>query len=89
MNRENPEQMAERYALSDGESPSTAVYFAVSDTENCSPIDLPPLAETIDPDGLDKLLADDTGSSEATLEYYGYEVIVTCEEIRVRELDDQ
>lgn len=89
MNKEERERMAKRYTLSEGESPSTGVYFAISEIENCSPIDLPPLAETIDPDGLDKLLTGDTGSSEATLEYYGYELTVTREEILVKELDDE
>lgn len=53
---------------------SQAVIMAVADAEGVDPVDLPPLAEAIDPDALDQLLSGDEG--QVRFNYNGYGVTV-------------
>lgn len=80
--------MDQRYTLDADEPPSEGVYSVVAVMEDCSALDLPPLAETIDPDALDSLLKGNSGSEEVSFHYCGYEVTATSDEIRVQEADN-
>lgn len=88
MSRDDPGQPTRRYALDAGEPPSRGVYTAVAETRGCSPLDIPPLAETIDPDALDALLTGDNSTDAVAFEYCGYEVQVTPGEVRVAAVED-
>jgi hypothetical protein len=79
--------MSLTYELDDDEEPSDGVYAAVAEASERSPMDLPPLARTVDPDALDALLTDRPGASEVTLEYGGYQVTVTAAAVHLEPLD--
>lgn len=80
------EQMAHRYTLGPDEAPSNGVYTAVAEMEACSPLDLTPLAETIDPDALDTILTDHAQKHgiQTTFHYCQYEVVASPGEIHVQ-----
>lgn len=71
------------------ESPSTAVFSAIAEQEDRSPVELTPLATVIDPDALDNLLATDTETPQVSFEYCGYTVTVTSETVQLQKLDKQ
>lgn len=48
--------MGRQYTSDESEAPSEGVYSVVAAIEDRSPPDLPPLAESTDPDALDALL---------------------------------
>lgn len=75
--------MTTTYTLDDEEAPSDGVYAAVAAVDDRSPLDLPPLARTVDPDALDALLADESGTREITFEYAEYLVTAAPDEIEV------
>lgn len=81
-------QMTERYVLDVDERPSEGIVSVVAVFENCSPLELTPLARVTDPDALDALLVRDGGVTEVTLEYEGYEVTATPEEIRAEKIEN-
>jgi hypothetical protein len=57
------------------QSPSEAVLYKIAEQEDVQPEDLnPPLFEVVDPDALDELFREDTGS--VSFEYHGYLVTV-------------
>lgn len=60
------------------------MYAVVAELEGCSPLDLPPLADTSNPDTLDALLADDRGTTEVSFRYCAYAIVATPDEIRVQ-----
>ena len=66
--------------------PSTAVVLAVADAAGVEPTRLAPLAEAVDPDGLDALFeADGKAPDNVTFQYQGYVVhVYDCGTIRVR-----
>ncbi|WP_049892821.1 HalOD1 output domain-containing protein, partial [Natronococcus jeotgali] len=72
--------MDQKNILDKQEFPSAGVYTVVAAIENCTPLDLPPLAEVIDPDALDALLTEDTRTDEVSFKYCGYTVTVTSDE---------
>lgn len=77
-----------RYERRDDDVPSEAVVDAVAASQNRSPLDLPPLAGSIDPDGLDLLCGGGRGERSAvtlSFEYSGRRVTVTPDEIRIWE----
>lgn len=76
------------YSLDSDEKPSAGVWSVIAAIENCSPLDLPPLAEATNPDALDTLLANSNGSEQLSFEYYGYEVTVTSDTVCVQPLED-
>lgn len=85
MARTDREGRRHRVPLTEDVGPSRATYLAVARARDCDPLDLPPLAATIDPDGLDALV-DGSPATEgvvATFEYAGCSVTVTDEEARV------
>lgn len=66
------------YELAPEQLPSEAVYRTVAAATNTEPLELPPLAETIDTDALDRLHgpgATDTGAN-TTFAYGGLHVTV-------------
>ena len=77
--------MGQQYTLDGSEARSEGVYSVVAAIEDCSPLDLLPLAESIDPDALDTLLTGDTDTNQVSFEYYGYLVTATPREIHVQE----
>jgi hypothetical protein len=79
--------MAHQYTLGADETHSEGVYNVVAMAKDCSPLELPPLAETIDPDALDALLAGST--ARISFRYCGYEVVATGDEIQVQTVDSQ
>lgn len=83
------EEILERYTLGDDEPPSQGVYSGVATLEDSSPLDLAPLAEAVDPDALDALLAGETRQIRVILQYCGYEIAVTADEVRVKESGDE
>lgn len=86
---DNQQSMGHRYELDHDEPPSMGVVDAVSAVENRPPLDLPPLAEAINPDALARLFAGGAESIRVSFRYCGYEVTVTSEEVRVRGLDTE
>ena len=67
-------------------TPTEAVVTAVAESTGRSPLEIDPLARTIDPDALDDLIhsADRTGSSvTVSFEYCDRRVTVTPSEVRV------
>lgn len=62
-----------------GATPVTAVVTAVADLNECDPLTLPPLYESVDPESLNELF-DPEGSNAVdrlTFHYCGYEVVLT------------
>ena len=90
MNKSNQSnsQMTQEYTLATDENPSTGVWSVVSVMENCSPLDLPPLAEATDPDALDSLLVTDSGTEQLSFQYCGYEVTATSDTVHVQPLGE-
>ncbi len=76
------------YELTDGESVSNGVSAAVAAFEGVSETDLTPLAESIDPDALNRLLAEESETNYVTFGYAGYEITATAESIRIDEPTD-
>lgn len=85
MSKQANSPLVQDYTLDADESPSQGVYSVVAAVENCSPLDLEPLAKTTDPDALDALLTGDTRADRIEFEYCGYEVTATPDEICVRD----
>lgn len=79
-------QMTERYVLDANELPSEGIVSMVAVFENRSPLKLTPLGRVTDPEALDALLTRDGGTNQVTLEYEGYEVTATADEIRTEKL---
>lgn len=62
-------------------SPCDVIFERIADRESVDPLDLEPLAETIDPDALDSLVGDgarEENGLEITFAYHGYDVTVTA-----------
>ena len=69
---------AETATAHDGLEPSTRLVLAVADRTGNSIEELPVLHETIDPEALDRLAADEEAASvEVRFEYAGFDVTVT------------
>lgn len=77
-------RMTQQYTLDGDETPSEGVYSAVAAVKECSPLELPPLAETIDPDALDTALTNERQPAEISLRYCAYAVDVTPDEVHVQ-----
>lgn len=74
-----------RYSIAVDETVCEAVYTAVATVEACSALDLDPLGESVDPDALNALFPVDGRNEQChlTLQYCGYELHVTGDEITV------
>ena len=70
-----------RYVLGENESPSNGVITSLAAVKGCTPLELEPLGEIIDPDALDALVRE--RSVEVTFLYAGWLVTVTGEEIEI------
>lgn len=69
---------------------STRVIEAVARREDISPASLqPPLYEVIDPDALDEIFRSAHDRTRVIVEYYGYEIEVTPDFVRIRGTDDE
>lgn len=82
-------QLLQRYRLGADESPSKGVYTVVATVANCSPLDLTPLADAVDPDALDALVTDANEPNHISFTYCGYEITVTDAEVRVLESENE
>lgn len=60
-------------------APSVAVIEAVGAVSNSEPTDLPPLAETIDPDALDSLFSSPASTGRVVFRYAEYTVAVSAD----------
>lgn len=80
-----------QYELDDeDEPPSKALISTVSAVADEPPMELPPLADCIDPDALDRLFAHgDVTHRRVTFVYAGYRVTVTEDTVRVEEPTDE
>lgn len=85
MSQQNQSRMVQQYTLDEDEAPSEGVYTVVAAVENCSPLDLTPLAKATDPDALDALFTAENGTDHVSFEYCGYAVTATSDKIRVEE----
>lgn len=65
--------------------PSQAVITAISELTESSPLDLPPLSESVSADGLDLLFESPVTSLTVSFEYVGYDVTVTTDRVRITE----
>lgn len=76
-----------RYEFDDDpERTSEEVVSVVSAVDGTDPMDLPPLAETIDPDALDALFdRENAADRRLTFYYYSYRITVTADTIRIEE----
>lgn len=62
---------------------------AVAARDGVDPIELPPSYDSIDPEALEAVIdARDSGHVSVEFAYSGYEVTVTSDNIRVRDLKD-
>lgn len=57
--------------------PSTAIIKTVAARADVSPQALPPLYESVDPDALDRLFVSSGDKTTVSIDYAGYEVVVT------------
>lgn len=74
------------YAVDPDETPSMAVINAVAEAADRPLTEIEPLAETIDPDGLNAVLSPDGATDTPvtiSFEYCGYHVSVTTEEVLI------
>lgn len=69
------------YSIGEGELASEAVYTAIAELIDRSPMELAPLASVIDPDALDAIVASGAGSFHVSFEYSGHWVTVTTDEV--------
>jgi hypothetical protein len=77
-----------RYEFDDDEPEriSQEVVSVVSAVDDTDPLDLPPLAETVDPDALDALFDHENDADRRlTFYYYSYRITVTADGIRIQE----
>lgn len=74
-----------RYELTDGERAANGVYTVVADCDGVSETDLPPLAESIDPDALNRLLASGSETNQVVFTYAGYEIAASPKWVHVEE----
>lgn len=70
-----------RYRIEPDEQPSLAVVRAVATTADCDPVDggaLEPLAESVDPEALDRLFESRLDGTDVAVEfqYAGYQITV-------------
>jgi hypothetical protein len=86
------------YDLDAGELPSHAVVRAVAAITNESALDLEPLYDAIDPEYLNDLFegpdrgggpVGGIGSTELSFTFSDFDISVTDEQVRVREMDDR
>lgn len=87
--RESPvdERPGQWVDLTAGTTPSLAIVEAVADATDRDPTDLPPLAETADPDAIDAILTstDPDAGLYLSFRYAGVTVAVEGQTVRVRE----
>lgn len=79
------------YEIDEDESTSEAVVRAVAVLTNTSVIELDPLYDVMEPDGLDRMFerADDPAEAKLSFEYNGCEVTVTADAVRVGKRDER
>lgn len=67
-------------------TPVSAIVTAIAELNECDPLDLPPLIESVDPGALNRLFSSTTNNAihRLAFSYCGYEVIVQQTEIRLR-----
>lgn len=68
---------------------SEAVVRAVATVSGHSPLDLPPLQESVDVDALDLLFASSTDIEALRFTYAGHDVLVEPARVHVRHRDEQ
>lgn len=79
----------ESYRQGEGRRASTRVIETVARREGISPASLqPPLYEVVDPDALDEMFRSAHDHTRVIVEYYGYEIEVTPDFVRVRSAAD-
>lgn len=81
-----------RYEFDDDEPErvSEEIVSVVSAVDDTDPMDLPPLAGTIDPDALDALFAcEDVEDRRLTFYYYSYRITITADAIRLEEASEE
>jgi hypothetical protein len=71
-------------AVDDGEHVSESVIRTAAAVSGRSPLDLPPLQESIDVDALDLLFASSTAVEELRFTYAGHDVLVEPARVHVR-----
>lgn len=74
--------------IDDGDRRYEKIIEAVCVAGNETPLNLPSLYDTIDPDNLEAIL-EDTGSVEIRFDYAGYNVTVDSDTVMVREAASQ
>lgn len=76
----DPNAGASATATSSGDPLSVRIATAVGAATDTDPLDLPPLAATIDPDAVQDLFADADGHRSLSFDYAGTRVTVTADE---------
>jgi len=73
------------YERGPGEQPTEAAYTAVADATDTDPLDLPPIADSVDPGALDSLVEQqgEDGDVCCTFEYAGCTVELTADAVDV------
>lgn len=73
------------YNRTSGESPSRATYRAVAETKGCDPLELPPIAHSVEADAMDSFVANSMAVTDfrTAFEYAGCKVILTTNRVRV------
>lgn len=68
-------------------TPSLRVVTAVADERDIEPTELtPPLGEAFDPEALDHLLSDETADVTVTLDYAGYRIEISDDDLSLEPL---
>lgn len=61
------------------DSASEAVVVAVAEVRGVDHLELSPFGEQVDPIALDRLLEDESFAGNVTIQYEGYEIVVTSD----------
>lgn len=76
-----------RFRTEPDENVSTAVVEAVAAVTDTSPMELEPLAESIDPDALDRLFGDSGRRLTVEFAYAGCAIVATGSTLQIRETE--
>lgn len=84
MSVQNTPTRSFQYESTSGETATEAVCMAVADMDACSPTDLPPLADAIDPDALNDIFrASNSSAVEVAFPYADKQITVARNRISI------
>lgn len=70
--------------IEDGEHVSETVLRAVAALSDEPMVELPPIADTVDPDALDRLFASSKSPASLRFQYHGFTISIEGDAVRIR-----